>query len=85
MSRDRAEQAELVLPVMEGIVIGVYRPDRWFDATVGNFPSHITEDAPRRIGFVGREAEPEIVALYKGKRLPPGMGTATQNPVRYSY
>lgn len=70
---------------MEGIVIGVYRPDRWLDATVENFPAHITEDAPRRIGFVGSEAKPEVVALYKGKRLPPELGTATKNPVRYSY
>ncbi len=85
MSRSRAEQAELVLPVMEGIVIGVYHPERWLEATVNNFPSHLTEDAIGRIGFVGSEAEASTVALYKGKRLPETLGTATQNPVRYSY
>lgn len=85
MSLKRAEHAEFVLPVMEGIVIGVYRPERWLAATVDHFPMHVTEDAAGRIGFVGREASPDIIAFYKGKRLPEALGTATQNPVRYTY
>ncbi|MEC5293772.1 hypothetical protein VSX64_24915 [Aurantimonas sp. C2-6-R+9] len=85
MNRNRAEQAELVLPVMEGIVIGVYRPERWLEANLHHFPTHITQDAVGRIGFVGHEAEPDIVTLYRGKRLPEALGTATQNPVRYTY
>ena len=85
MSLKRAEQADLVLPVMEGIVIGVYRPERWLQATVAHFPMHVPEDAAGRIGFLGRDASPDIVALYKGKRLPEALGTATQNPVRYTY
>ncbi|MDN2581397.1 hypothetical protein [Aquibium sp. ELW1220] len=85
MSRSRAERAELVMPVTEGVVVGVFVPERWIDATVADFPAHITEDLPGRIGFDGHPADKAIRDLYIGKRLPADLETGTQNPVRYSY
>lgn len=83
MSIERAQRAELVLPVMEGIVAGVFKPKRWLRATKENFPIQVETDTKDRIGFEGAEAEPSLVALYKGKRLPAPLGKPTQNPVRY--
>lgn len=84
MNRERAERAEFVLPVLDGIVIGAFKPNGWLPATVANFPIQIDEDMPSRIGFVG-EAAPEVIkAHYVGRRPPPkylGARIAT----RYTY
>lgn len=85
MSRSRAERADLVMPVTDGVVVGVFVPERWIDATIVSFPAHITEDLSGRIGFIGHDAEDEIRTRYIGKRLPANLETGTQNPVRYSY
>lgn len=78
---ERARQQELVLAVVGRIVRGVFRAQVWVPATVGNFP-HLTEDLPGRIGFVGSQAEPAVVARYLN-RLVPSAYHHGQNPVRF--
>lgn len=84
ISRRRAAQAEVILPVVRGLIVGAYIADRWLDATPENFPGR--EAVPGRVGFVGHEASTEIKSLYIGKRVPdqyrkPGAA----NPVKYTW
>lgn len=92
MNLARAKKAELAMPVMEGIVIDVFRPDRWLEASPQDFPLHVRYDnsengkKPKRIGFVGGPVAEDIKAQYVNSRLPEDLEkTRTQNPVRYSY
>lgn len=87
VSKKRAELAELVLPVVDGLIATAYRPSDWRAATPDNFPGLVVEAEPGRFGFDVKEAEPEVVARYAGKRIPKELETApgSQNPIRYSY
>ncbi len=82
MSLQRARQAAYVLSTIQGLIVGAFIADEWLEASADNFPGRMPE--PGRIGFVGKEAPPEIHALYVGKRVPdeyrkPGAA----NPVKY--
>ena len=82
-SIERARNYRLVISHSAGVVTGVFRPTEWFEATRANFPN-ILEEMPKRIGFVGFEAEPETVDHYFGCRVPDifrQRGAA--NPFRY--
>lgn len=82
---ERAKRAEVVLAVEKGLVIGVFIPEQWREATVANFPS-MEEDIPGRWGFVGSEATKEIRDMYLGTRLPDSMRKkGDANPCKYSY
>jgi len=84
ISRARAEQAELILPVVRGIIKGAFIAEKWIAATAENFPGR--EDRPGRLGFNGHEAPREIKELYVEKRVPDKyrkQGAA--NPIRYTW
>jgi hypothetical protein len=84
ISRKRAEQAEVVLPVVRGVIVGAFVADRWLEATPANFPGR--EAVPGRLGFVGHEAPGEWKALYIRKRVPEQyrkLGAA--NPIKYTW
>lgn len=84
MSKRKAEEAEVVLPTVQGLIVGAFVPEKWLDATPRNFPGRDGE--PGRIGFVGREAPREIVTLYKGKRVPDEYRKrGAANPIRYTW
>src|SRR5690606_33969678 len=63
----KAKRAEVILPTLQGLIVGAFVADDWLPAASDNFPR---EDAPGRYGFVGREAPDEIKQLYVGKRVP---------------
>jgi uncharacterized protein len=76
ISPKRAEQAEYVLAVAHGLILGAYVADKpWLPATKENFPG-IPDDhgnwkkQKRRYGFRGREAPGDIGSRYVGKRVP---------------
>lgn len=84
ISRKRAEQADVILATVQGVIRGAYIADRWLDATSENFPAR--GDAPGRLGFVGKDAPADIRKLYVGKRVPdqyrkPG----ASNPIKYTW
>lgn len=84
ISRKRAEQADVILPVVRGIIVGAFIADQWLEATTGNFPGR--EAVPGRLGFVGHEAPQEMQALYVHKRVPDQyrkLGAA--NPIKYTW
>lgn len=84
LSKSKAEEAEIVLATVKGLIVAAFVADEWLDATAENFPGY--EDIPGRIGFVGREAPEEIVKLYVGKRVPNKYRKrGAANPVRYTW
>jgi len=81
---ERAQDAEVVLAVRDGLIIGAFIAERWLPATAKNFPGH--ESVEGRYGFVGREAPAELAKQYLHKRIPekfrkPGAA----NPIRYTW
>ena len=80
----KAEKAELVFALQQGVVVGVFVADKWLQATTQNFP-HTTVDREGRWGFVGREADDVIAKLYLRHRLPDQFRKrGAANPVRYA-
>jgi uncharacterized protein len=84
ISRDRAAQAEVILSTIGGLIVGAFVVDQWLEATPENFPGR--EPVPDRLGFVGREASPEIQSLYVGKRVPDQYRKrGAANPIKYTW
>lgn len=80
----RAKQAEVILAAVPGLIVGAFVAREWKEATAKNFPGR--EDVPGRIGFDGREAEPGLVKLYVGKRVPDEFRKrGASNPVKYTW
>ncbi|BCU77971.1 hypothetical protein [Luteolibacter sp. LG18] len=90
LSPAKAEQADYVLGVVRGVVVGAFRVDRWLPASRENFPdSDLPLDDPKlsgRYGFIGTPAPPEDWDRYvglAGKRIVTEAMKHIQNPVRY--
>lgn len=83
---NRAARAEIVLAVIQGLIVGVFVPDRWVRATAENFPAMTEGHSPDRWGFEGHPAPEHIANDYLRHRLPESMRLrGAQAPVRYSY
>ncbi|ATA69240.1 hypothetical protein CGC48_01650 [Capnocytophaga cynodegmi] len=84
LSIKRARKSEYVLAVKNGIIIGVFKPLEWREATRENFPD-FDHEVPDRVGFVGERASKEVQNLYLRKRVPKGFSKkGSANPVRYT-
>lgn len=81
----RAKRADYVLAVRNGIIAGIFKPDRWLEATKSNFP--IPEDMPGRIGFEGAPAQNDVWNNFVDKRVPEEFKykKGSSNPFRYNY
>jgi len=80
----RANRAEYVLAVKQGLIVGVFTNEQWLPATQEHFP-HRDPD-PSRCGFIGKPVPQKIARLYVGKQIPecyrkPGAA----NPIKYTY
>lgn len=79
----KAEKADLVLAVQQGLIVGVFVADKWLAATTENFPG-TPADQPGRWGFVGHDAPEEVAKLYLRRRVPESLRKrGAANPVRY--
>jgi hypothetical protein len=84
INKAKAEQAEVILSTLHGLIVGAFTATRWLEATAENFSR---DDAPSgRFGFEGTEAPTDIKKRYVGKRVPdeyrkPGAA----NPIRYTW
>ncbi|MBT5517608.1 MAG: hypothetical protein HOK33_01550 [Rhodobiaceae bacterium] len=87
VSKTRAERAELVFAVSDGICRGVFIPEEWLEATPKNFPNLTEKRLKGRHGFVGKEAPDEIVKKYRMKRMPDEFKRrkGMASPILYSY
>ncbi len=85
MDKSKAEKADYVLAVNNGIVEGIFVVDSWLDATVKNFPQ-LSQDI-KRIAFIGHPANADIQSIYMKKRVAEQFANkkGAQNPIRYSY
>ena len=84
ISKSKAEQAEVILATVQGLIVGAFVADDWLDATAANFPGR--ENAPGRFGFVGRDAPADIQGLYVHKRVPDDYRKrGAANPIKYSW
>jgi hypothetical protein len=84
LSKNKAEEAEVILSVHLGLIVGAFIANQWLEATSVNFPGRASE--PGRYAFVGKEAPHAIQQQYVGKRIPKKYrerGAAT--PFRYTW
>jgi uncharacterized protein len=82
----KAKQAEFILAVQQGLIVGAFVADNWLEATAMNFPLGRGDKLDGRFGFEGKEAPEDIKKLYVGKRVPdeyrkPGAA----NPIKYTW
>lgn len=85
LSKARAEKAEYILAVKQGIIVEVFLADKWMEATKENFPE-FGKDIEKRYGFVGDVADDIIRKLYKNKRVPDKYRVkGASNPIKYNY
>lgn len=69
----RAEKAELVLAVQQGLIVGVFVAEKWQPADDEHWE------------FVGHEASEEVAKLYLRRRVPDSMKKrGAANPIRYA-
>lgn len=73
LNKERAEQAELAIISVQGIIQGVYKDLKW-----------VSSKKLERIGFTATEADDNVKDKYIGKRIPEKMLKA-QNPTVYNY
>jgi hypothetical protein len=88
ISRTKAEQADYILAVVRGVVVGAFIAEEWLDATNENFPIQISIDneSPERKGFHGKRAPDAIWERYvgsRGKRIAIDKMKHNQYPIRY--
>lgn len=84
VSLGNAQQAEVVLPTVQGLIVGAYVNARWMSAVPANFPGR--DPVPGRYGFVADEAPPMIARLYVNKRVPDEFRRkGAANPIKYTW
>jgi hypothetical protein len=78
-----ARKSMYVLAHVNGLVVGVFEPKRWIEATKKNFPE-LAATLPDRWGFEGKEADADISRYYLRKRVPDQFRRkGAANPVRF--
>ena len=94
-SKTRAEAADYVLAVADGIVKGVFKPEKWNVTTAKECEEeknrcmtmgvNMGECIPEnRIRFIGCEAPDDIKKKYLDKAIPDEY-RKSQNPVQYTF
>jgi hypothetical protein len=80
----KGDAGEVILPTLQGLIVGAFVADDWLEATAENFPGRIP--SPGRLAFVGREAPRPLRALYVGKRVPDEYRKrGAANPIKYTW
>ncbi|MBP6740845.1 MAG: hypothetical protein KA146_12685 [Leptospiraceae bacterium] len=84
IDKKKAEKAELILSTFQGIIIGVFTPTKWLEATPENFPDF--PDMLGRFGFIGKDADESVKKQYLMKRVPDSYRKkGAANPIKYTY
>ncbi|MCC6728742.1 MAG: hypothetical protein IT208_05325 [Chthonomonadales bacterium] len=87
IDKRKAKQTEVILPTMQGLIVGAFIAHDWLEATAANFPDRAEANGlPGRFGFVGEEAPEDMQCLYVGKRAPnEHRKRGAANPIRYTW
>lgn len=86
IGKKKAQEAEIVLAVVKGIIKGVYVPLQWLEAKPENFPGLGEVAVEGRLGFIGREASADVKNIYMNKRIPDEYRRrGAANPIRYTW
>jgi hypothetical protein len=84
LSVTKAQKAEYILAIQQGLVIGVFAVTEWLEATVENFPGREAVDG--RYGFIGVKASLEVSSEYLNKIVPEKYRKkGASNPIKYSW
>lgn len=84
LNKKKAESAEVVLPTLQGLIVGAFVAETWLETTTANFPGK--ENIPGRYGFIGVDAPDELQKLYVGKRVPDEYRKkGAANPIKYTW
>ena len=84
ISKSKSKKVEFVLAVKQGMIVEVFRPIEWLDATIENFPGTI-ENREGRVGFIGTLASDDVRSMYLRKRVPDEYRKrGSANPIKYS-
>jgi len=90
INKNRADQADYILAVVRGVVVGAFVVDerKWLTATNENFPVRIApeNEEPERKGFHGEQAPADIWEKFvgeRGKRIEVDGMKHNQYPIRY--
>ena len=83
----KAQEAQYVMAVSMGVIVGVFEADEWFPALKTHFPDLPSGQGNwhrqgKRFGFVGRPAPRDIEQRYLDKSVPKDWGFRG-NPIRY--
>jgi len=84
LNKKKAESAEVILPTVQGLIVGAFIAEKWLETTSINFPGK--EDISGRYGFIGADAPNELQKLYVGKRVPDEYRKkGAANPIKYTW
>ncbi|GHU71978.1 hypothetical protein FACS189450_08920 [Spirochaetia bacterium] len=81
---DKARYADYVLAIVQGTVLGVFKPTHWYRATAENARKYGGGVNESRISFIGEEANDIVKNLYINKEVPDKF-LPSQNPIQYTY
>jgi hypothetical protein len=85
IDKNRAEKADFILAIEQGIIVGVFKATEWKKATPKKFPE-FDKYIIGRFGFEGVEADNEIKDIYLRKRIPSEYRIkGASNPIKYNY
>ena len=82
MSIERAKKADYVFAVRDGVIIGIFNPEKWESVTADEGKRDVKRNWIR---FTGKEVEDEgIIEKYLHKKLP-AKAKGNSNPITYYY
>ena len=89
ISKEKAEQADYVLAVINGRVEGVFEPSQWYFIPMEEckkIDSCKNKNQPcGRKGFIGKEASFDIKNKYLNKYIPDWYMRPGPGPIQYTY
>ncbi|MGE3643301.1 MAG: hypothetical protein AB7F96_05560 [Beijerinckiaceae bacterium] len=89
LNEDRAQKCEYVLAHKDGVVIDIFKPEKWLPATPENFKELTAVEIRSkrghlRLGFEGIQVDdPAICARYKNKRVPEKLARPYGQSIHY--
>jgi len=88
INKERAEQADYVLAVIKGKIVGVFEPLQWRFASIEDCKKIDCDNKKQPCGrknFIGKEASNDIQRKYLNKYIPDWFMRAGPGPIQYTF